>query len=714
MSEENILDKLNEQQKEAVLTTEGPVMVMAGAGSGKTRVLTRRIAHLILNNNVYPSQILAVTFTNKAAREMKERVQSLVDVDTKHMWISTFHSFCARFLRSEIEHIEPYTCKYQIIDDDDSEKMVRDIIKDLGYDSKDYKPKLFTKLISDEKNLGPQKLRDPQLNNMFIKIRDIYQKKLVEQNLVDFDDLIVLTLKILNEFEDVREKYQEKFHYILVDEFQDTNFVQYDLIKVLSGKYNNIFVVGDEDQSIYSFRGARIENIHKFKNEFNNTKVILLEQNYRSTKPILDIANKVIKNNQSRIEKNLYTSNSDETLPKYFTGQSSYEEELFVVDEIKKLKASGYDYKDFAIMYRSNHLSRSIEETLIKYKLPYELYGGVSFFSRKEIKDICAYLRLIINHNDDFSFERIVNEPKRKIGPAMISKLKDNGIDKNASLFESIDSLNASGNGYNSLIDFKFTILELEEDLNNNELSITDIIDKILEKTGYRKMLKESGEEGEDRLENIAELKSLIKEYADAYEDLTRVEILEEMLQNITLKTDLDNKSEDNDTIKLMTYHQAKGLEFKVVFMIAMEEGIFPNQNAFGGDIEIEEERRICYVGITRARERLYLTNAIQRYVFGHQESHSPSRFINEIGNDNLERVGLVKRTIPVQTPVKQSVEEKKPVTNDLNVGDVVTHKLFGDGRVVEVKGRTVSIAFKAPVGIKKLLKDHPSISKKQ
>ena len=708
---EEILQGLNQAQREAVITTEGPVMVMAGAGSGKTRVLTRRIAHLILDKNVYPSQILAVTFTNKAAREMKERVSKLINEDTNYMWISTFHSFCARFLRMEIEHIAPYTNKYQIIDDDDSEKIVRDIIKDLGYDIKDYKPKTFLKYISDEKNEVSPKFNDREVEDIFVRVNEIYNKTLVEQNLVDFDDLIILTLRILNECADVREKYQEKFHYILVDEFQDTNYVQYKLIKVLGGKYNNIFVVGDEDQSIYSFRGARVENVQKFRQELENTKLILLEENYRSTKSILNIANKVIKNNPSRIDKNLYTSNEVDNPIKYFTGSSSYEEELFIVDEIKKLKLEGYEYKDFAIMYRSNHLSRSIEETLTKYRLPYEMYGGISFFSRKEIKDICAYLRLIISHDDDFSFERIVNEPKRKIGPAMISKLKDNRNLNNQSLFDSIDSLSASGNGYNSLIDFKFTILELEEDLNNKEEALTNIVDKILDKTGYRKMLKESGEDGEDRLENIKELKSLIKEYEDSFPELDRLELLEEMLQNITLKTDMDNKNEDNDAIKLMTYHQAKGLEFKVVFMMAMEEGIFPNQMAMFEN-SLDEERRICYVGITRAKERLYITNAINRYVFGHQEQHLESRFISEIGHDNLERVGLVKRTIPTQTPVKQTEEPKKVVTNDLAVGDVVSHKLFGEGRVVEVKDKIVSIAFAAPVGIKKMLKDHPSISK--
>ena len=712
---EDLCQNLNERQKEAVLTTEGPVIVMAGAGSGKTRVLTRRIAHLILDKNVSPYAILAVTFTNKAAREMKERISSLVSMDSRNMWVSTFHSFCARFLRIEINHLEGYTTKFQIIDDDDSERIIREIMKELNIDSKQFRPQNLQSLISEEKNLGiEQKFRDHQMTDVYKRVFDSYQKKLKHDNLVDFDDLIILTLKILNEFEDVLNKYQRKFEYILVDEFQDTNTPQYELIKLLSLKNRNIFIVGDEDQSIYSFRGAKVENIQLFQKDFDDYKLILLEENYRSTKPILDIANRVIDNNKNRIKKNLFTSNTKDNKPIYYKAESSYDEEMFIVDQIKKLKLEGYEYKDFAIMYRSNFLSRGYEEEFIKYKIPYEIYGGISFFSRKEIKDICAYLRLIVNLNDDFSFERIVNEPKRKIGPAMISKLKDEGIAHNCSLFDSINYLNTSGNGYNSLIDFKFTIIELQEDLNNNEMEFIDIVDKILEKTGYKAMLKESGEEGQDRLDNIMELKSMLKD-ADEFYEGSRAEKLEQVLQDIALKTDMDDKDENTDAVKLMTYHQSKGLEFKVVFLVAMEEGIFPNMNAFS-DKDREEERRICYVGITRAKEHLFLTSAKARYMFGHKEDHVPSEYISEIGLENLEIGGAIRRTIPV-TPIKtveqtSKVEQPKLVENDLAVGDVINHKLFGDGRVVEVKGKIVSIAFAAPVGIKKMLKDHPSIRK--
>ncbi len=710
----NIIEGLNEAQKEAVLTTEGPVMVMAGAGSGKTRVLTRRIAHLILDLDVYPSSILALTFTNKAAREMKERVATLVNTQTKYMWVSTFHSFCARFLRLEISHLEEYTNEFQIIDDDESDKIIKQIIKDLGHDPKEIKSKEFAKYISEEKNLGYTSIDSKDINkvNLYVKIKDIYQKKLLEQNLLDFDDLISVSLRILKEFLDVRLRYQEKFKYILVDEFQDTNNTQYELIKLLANQDENVFVVGDEDQSIYSFRGARVENVNKFRQDFPNTKVILLEENYRSTNNILNIANNVISNNKTRIVKNLFTSNKENIKPKYYIAESNYDEERYIVNKIKELKSQGYGYKDFAIMYRSNYLSRSIEETLNKFALPYELYGGISFFQRKEIKDICAYLRLIINHNDDFSFERIVNEPKRKIGPAMIDKLKEIKALHNVSLFDSINYISSSGNGYNNLVDFKFCILELEEYLFDKSHKSIEIIDAILDKTGYGKMLKESGEDGEDRLDNVLELKSHIKQYEVDYPELSRKDMFEFMLQNMTLMTDMDNKDPETDRIKLMTYHQAKGLEFPVVFMIALEEGIFPNSNYVELETELEEERRICYVGITRAKERLFLSASVSRFLFGHKEAHLVSRFVKEMGIDNLERDGIVKTTIPTQVSKPQAQVKEEKHTNDLKIGDVIRHTSYGEGRVVEIKGNIATIAFSVPTGIKKLLKDHPSITK--
>ncbi len=709
----DLISTLNENQKEAVLTTEGPIMVMAGAGSGKTGVLTRKIAYLIEEKNVSPYKILSLTFTNKAAREMKERVKKFTGLDTNSMWISTFHSFCARFLRIEIECLEHYTSRFQIIDEEDSEKIIRESLKALNYDPKVYKPKQLKSLISDEKNGEIIKLHDLQLQKVFHEVSDYYNKHLENNNLLDFDDLILKTLEVLKEHSEVREKYQFKFEYILVDEFQDTNALQYEIVHILAQKNNNIFIVGDEDQSIYSFRGARIENIYKFQKDFDPVKIILLEQNYRSTKPILDIANNVIKHNKERIEKNLYTSNSEGSKPKYYKADGSYNEESYIIDQIKRLLKEGYSYKDFAIIYRSNFLSRSYEEMLRKNGIPYEIYGGISFFCRKEIKDICAYLRLIVDYNDNFSFERVVNEPKRKIGTAMVDKLRAVSIEHNCSLFEAIDYLASQGNSYNSLIDFKFTLIELHEDLYSDKFDLESIIDKILSKTGYAQMLKDQGDDGKDRLDNVYELKSMLT--SDDGLVASREEKLKSFLENLALMTDMDDKQASTDKVKLMTYHQSKGLEFNVVFLPAMEEGIFPNTNSMGLDKEEAEERRICYVGITRAREKLFISSCSSRIVFGQRLIHEPSRYIDEMGTSNLDIEGTIVRTIPVEAP-KAKVEEKKGVelvdNSIIKIGDNIHHEIYGDGRVVEDNGKIITVAFPANVGIKKLLKNHPTIKK--
>ena len=708
----DLTSTLNENQKEAVLTTEGPIMVMAGAGSGKTGVLTRKIAYLIEEKAVSPFKILALTFTNKAAREMKDRVNKFTGLDTNKMWISTFHSFCARFLRIEIECLSPYTTKFQIIDEEDAEKIVRESLKELNYDPKVYKPKQIHSLISDQKNGEIIKLKDPNIERVFKKVKEVYDKHLEDNNLLDFDDLILLTLKILKENEEVRQKYQFKFEYILVDEFQDTNTLQYEIVHILAQKNNNIFIVGDEDQSIYSFRGAKIENIYKFKSDFDPVKIILLEQNYRSTKPILDIANNVIKHNANRIEKNLFTAESEGVKPKYYKADGSYNEESYIVEQIKTLIKEGYSYKDFAIIYRSNFLSRAYEEMLRKNNIPYEIYGGISFFSRKEIKDVCAYLRLIVDYNDNFSFERVVNEPKRKIGAAMVDKLRVVALDHACSLFEAIDYLASQGNSFNSLIDFKFTLIELHEDLYSDKFDLESIIDKILEKTGYLAMLKEQGDEGKDRLQNVYELKSMLTSDDGSAE--TREEKLKLFLENLALMTDMDDKVSSTEKVKLMTYHQSKGLEFKVVFLPAMEEGIFPNANSLGFDKEEAEERRICYVGITRAREKLFITSSTSRIVFGQRMIHEPSRYIGEMGMDNLEVLGTIVRIIPVAKETNK-VEEKKVELVDnssITIGDNIHHEIYGNGRVVEDNGKIISVAFGVEVGIKKLLKNHPTIKK--
>lgn len=708
------LSSLNNNQRLAVETTEGPVMVMAGAGSGKTRVLTYRIAHLILDLGVLPSSILAVTFTNKAAREMKERVEVLTHEDVRHMWVSTFHSFCARFLRIELDSFEGYTSKFTIIDEDDALKIIRDILKNDNVDIKEYKPKRLLGLISDQKNKETIAIAEPFLKNYYPKLYDKYNAALKKDNLLDFDDLIRVSLELLKARPETLAKYRNKFNYIMVDEFQDTNIIQYELIKLLTNDAQNIFIVGDQDQSIYSFRGAKVENIDLFIKNFPMCKQILLEENYRSTNPILKIANNVIDCNKHRIKKNLFTNNDSSELPVYYHTSSGYDETMFVIDKIKELHLLGYPYSDFAILYRANALSRQFEDMLLRYQIPYVIYGGLSFFERKEVKDMIAYLRLIINYNDDFAFKRVVNEPKRKIGEALLEKLKKAQVLNNCSLFEAIDYIETAGIGFSNLIAFKFTIIELfDEYINNEEKPFIEIIDAILNKTGYGNMLKNEGEEGQDRLENILEMKTVIEEALEYYE-LSRKETLDALLSDLALRTDTDNKSENADCVKLMTYHQAKGLEYRVVFMVAMEQGIFPSFNCIS-ELEQEEERRICYVGITRAKEKLYITNAESRYLYGQQQFESPSIYIKEMGLDNLNIIGTIKR--PIATPIasvisKAPAKEEKPEAVEINKGDKINHKAFGDGLVVEKNGNIITVAFPAPYGVKKLSAVHPSIRK--
>ncbi|MBS1476990.1 MAG: UvrD-helicase domain-containing protein, partial [Acholeplasmatales bacterium] len=509
-------------------------------------------------------------------------------------------------------------------------------------------------------------------------------------------------------------KYRNKFNYIMVDEFQDTNIIQYELIKLLTNDAQNIFIVGDQDQSIYSFRGAKVENIDLFIKNFPMCKQILLEENYRSTNPILKIANNVIDCNKHRIKKNLFTNNDSSELPVYYHTSSGYDETMFVIDKIKELHLLGYPYSDFAILYRANALSRQFEDMLLRYQIPYVIYGGLSFFERKEVKDMIAYLRLIINHNDDFAFKRVVNEPKRKIGEALLEKLKTAQVLNNCSLFEAIDHIETAGIGFSNLIAFKFTIIELfDEYINNEEKPFIEIIDAILNKTGYGNMLKNEGDEGQDRLENILEMKTVIEEALEYYE-LSRKETLDALLSDLALRTDTDNKSENADCVKLMTYHQAKGLEYRVVFMVAMEQGIFPSFNCIS-ELEQDEERRICYVGITRAKEKLYITNAESRYLYGQQQFESPSIYIKEMGLDNLNIIGTIKR--PITTPIasvisKAPAKEEKPEAVEINKGDKINHKAFGDGLVVEKSGNIITVAFPAPYGVKKLSAVHPSIRK--
>lgn len=691
----DLLSGLNEKQKEAVLTTEGPVMVMAGAGSGKTRVLTRRIAYLINDLGVNPYSILAVTFTNKAAREMKERITDLLGIDTKFMWVSTFHSFCTRLLRVEAKYLGGmYTSNFQILDDEDTLKIIKKVVKELNLDD-DIKPNYFKNLISQMKNFPDFKLSDPFKERLLESVYNKYQEYLALNNAFDFDDLLLKTVEVIKNNPEILTKYQDKFNYILVDEFQDTNKVQFELISLLAARYQNIFVVGDEDQSIYSFRGALVTNIRRFREVFPLTKLILLEENYRSTKAILDLANKVIKHNSSRVEKNLFTDRVDSIKPYYFKATNSYEEVIFVLEKIKELLDKGYSYKDFAILYRANYISRNFEDVFVKNKIPYVIYGGMSFFSRKEIKDVVAYLRLILNNNDNLSFLRIVNEPKRKIGTTTLEKLAKLASDNNLSLFEAIPLVNNSNlNKFYELINF------LKDNVLNYELN--DYFDLLVDKTNYLEYLKSNEEE--ERIENLNEFKSVLNEARDTYEG-DNINILASLLQDLSLRTDTDNKNDDDNVVKLMTFHQAKGLEFKVVFMVALEEGIFPSVNAYSPS-DLEEERRICYVGITRACERLYLSAANVRLMYGREEYHTPSRFINEM---ELIHTPKVK---PLVIKPKEISKPKVEIGNIFKVGDKVNHKVFGDGLVVSVDGKFIKVAFPVPYGIKTILANHPAIIK--
>lgn len=700
------IKELNEQQRLAVTTIDGPVMVMAGAGSGKTRVLTYRIAYILENTYISPYNILAVTFTNKAAKEMKERISTLIDMDTSKMWISTFHSFCARLLRLEVDDcLKPYNHNFVIIDEDDALKIIKNILKEESLD--EYKPRDIKNLISKNKNVSNFVIKDLYFKRFFNKINDKYNQYLKTNNMMDFDDLINKTIELFKGNPQILEKYQNKFAYILVDEFQDTNDLQYKLIYMLASRHHNLFVVGDDFQSIYSFRGAKIENINRFRNDYLEHKLILLEQNYRSTSHILNLANTVIEKNPNQIKKVMFTEKKSGQIPFYYEAYSSKDEAMFVVDKIKQLHQSNYKYKDFAIIYRTNSISRVFEDYLIKFQIPYKIYGGLSFFARKEIKDMIAYLRLIVNYDDDFSFARIVNEPKRKIGSALIEKLTMYALDNNLSLFKAIESFEASGVGFKALKNFAIMIKSINEQLNN--IPLKNVIDILLDETGYRDMLAVEDPEHE-RIGNIFELKNVLKETDDTV-DGDNFDKLRSLLNDLSLRT--DEEQENSDSVVLSTYHQVKGLEFKNVFLVAMEEGIFPSQYHFD-DLDIEEERRICYVGVTRAMENLYVTMAKTRMLYGRTECQSPSRFIKEMGKEYLKPItnDLVKPVISWEKTEKKIVNNNLEKNESYNVGDKVEHNVFGVGIIVSVDATFLNVAFKAPTGVKKLMKGHPSYHK--
>lgn len=645
---EEILKELNDKQYEAVVNYEGPSLVIAGAGSGKTKVLTYKIAYLIQQIGVKPWNILAITFTNKAANEMKQRVEALVGEVSKDMWIGTFHSICVRILRRYIDRIG-FDSSFIIFDTSDQKTMIKNCLKDLNIDDKMFTDRSVQFEISNAKNemLEPETYL-ARANGDFRKekiasVYMMYQKRLKENNAIDFDDIINFTIKILTENPDVLEYYSEKFKYVLVDEYQDTNKAQFMLVSLFASRYGNITVVGDNDQGIYSFRGADISNILNFERDFPGTKIIKLEQNYRCTKSILNAANSVIKNNEVKYDKKLWTENETGNLPKVYKSEDEYDEARYIVEQINHLKREEYyKYSDFAILYRMNTQSRAIEEILVREDIPYKIIGGLKFYERKEIKDIIAYLRLIYNPNDNLSLIRIINEPKRGIGKTSLDQVQKLAEENSKSMYEIIK--NADQYGLNRVFANSREFIQVIEELRQlqKELDISELIKETLNKTGYTKALElENSVEAENRIENLEEFLTVAIEFEEQSVDNT----LAEFLESITLSSDVDNLEEEQDTVTLMTLHSAKGLEFPVVFLVGMEEGIFPGYKSIGEPKELEEERRLCYVGITRAKDNLYFTCAKHRTIFGSTSYNAMSRFIEEIPEEYVEGLKEIQNT---------------------------------------------------------------------
>ena len=637
---QEILKGLNDKQYEAVVNTEGPVLVIAGAGSGKTKVLTHKIAYLIGEKHILPWNILAITFTNKAANEMKERVANLVGENAKDIWMGTFHSICVRILRRFIDRIG-FDSSFIIFDTTDQRTLVKTCIKNVGLDDKMFTDRAVLSEISNAKNemLEPDQYKI-RANGDFRKekislIYEMYQKRLKENNAIDFDDIINFTIKILNENQDVLDYYADKFQYVLVDEYQDTNKSQFNLVTLLASKHGNITVVGDNDQGIYSFRGADISNILNFEKDFKGTKIIKLEQNYRCTGNILKAANAVIKNNEVKYKKVLWTENETGNLPKVFSAQNEYDEGRYIADQIKHLKnTNNYEYSDFAVLYRMNSQSRAIEEILRREDIPYKIVGGLKFYERKEIKDLISYLRLIQNSYDNLSLKRIINEPKRGIGKTSLDKIEELSNNTGVSMYEIIE--HADQYGLNRVFlnsrEFINCIQELREEKDN--VKISELIKDTLKKSGYTKALEnENTIEAESRIQNLDEFLTVAIEF----EKESAENKLSDFLEGITLSSDIDNVEDEDNSVTLMTLHSAKGLEFPVVFLVGMEEGIFPGYKSISEPKELEEERRLCYVGITRAKENLFLTNSKQRTIFGSTSCNQPSRFLKEIPKELLD-----------------------------------------------------------------------------
>jgi len=720
---------MNTEQSEAVRTTEGPLLIMAGAGSGKTRVLTHRIAYLLDEKDVSPYNILAITFTNKAAKEMKARVEHLVGEEAQVIWMSTFHSMCVRILRRDADRIG-IERNFTIIDPTDQKSVIKDVLKSENIDSKRFEPRMFIGAISNLKNElktpeDAQKEANDFHSQMVATVYKGYQRQLSRNEALDFDDLIMTTINLFERVPETLEYYQNKFQYIHVDEYQDTNKAQYTLVKLLANKFKNLCVVGDSDQSIYGWRGADIQNILSFEEDYPEAKTIFLEQNYRSTKNILNAANEVIKHNSERKPKGLWTANSGGDKIQYYEAMTERDEAEYVVKEIMKHQRSGKKYSEMAILYRTNAQSRVLEETFMKSNIPYTMVGGQKFYDRKEIKDLLSYLRVIANSNDDISLQRIINVPKRGIGPSSVEKIQTYALQNNISMFDAlaeVDFIGLSKKVTQECISFYEMIQNLIKE--QEFLEISEIVDEVLQKSGYRDMLdREQSIESRSRLENLDEFMSVPKDY----EENTPLEeqSLINFLTDLSLVADIDEADTQNG-VTLMTMHSAKGLEFPIVFIMGMEESLFPHIRAIKSedDHEMEEERRICYVAITRAEELLYITNATTRMLFGRSQSNMPSRFLKEIPEDLLDsHTGQKRQTIyPKSQPKrgfsKRTTSTKKQVSSsDWKVGDKVMHKAWGEGMVSNVNEKNGSveldIIFKSE-GPKRLLAQFAPITKKE
>lgn len=746
VSRDDLISGMNPRQKEAVIATEGPLLIMAGAGSGKTRVLTHRIAYLIEEKQVNPWNILAITFTNKAAKEMKERVNRLNVRGGNDVWVSTFHSMCVRILRRDIDKIG-YNRAFTISDPSEQQTLMKRILKERNIDPKKYDPRSILSQISNAKNeLQTAEEYREYASSIFEKIvadcYDDYQKELRRNQAVDFDDLIMLTARLFKDSPETLDFYQNKFHYIHVDEYQDTNHAQYTLVNTLAKRFKNLCVVGDADQSIYGWRGANMENILNFEKDYPDAKVVLLEQNYRSTKMILKAANDVIGNNSNRRDKNLWTDNADGEKITYYRGQSEHDEARYIVSKMQEeMRTRKLNYGDFAVLYRTNAQSRVMEENLLKSNIPYKMVGGHKFYDRKEIRDILAYLRLIANPEDNMSFERIVNVPKRGIGPGTVDKLRIAANQYGWSLLETALNVTITpitGKAAGELEGFAFMLKDFHK--MQEYLPVTELVQEVLKRSGYLKALEiEKTLESESRIENIQEFLSVTQQFEkDSSEDKS----LLTFLTDLALVSDLDNLEEEQTSeVTLMTLHAAKGLEFPIIFLIGVEEGVFPLSRALMEENELEEERRLAYVGITRAEQKLYITNAYSRMLYGRTQANAASRFIAEISEEALESGNQMSGNLPFgrsgssmggssllnrnqtqratastyKSPVSQNKVESGAEKLPWIVGDKAMHKKWGVGTVVKVSGDAdnleLDVAFKEQ-GIKRLLAAFAPIEK--